>query len=423
MVSSRSGRTPTSAGEIKTKSITVYGKVHGNITVGERCELKSRCTLQGDSESSPPRDRGRGHLHRQVGSDQRQASRPSAPMAAARPAPRSFAAMIPRRAESGVGGSFLTNSRRVTFVAKSPAKVSVECPHCGFQQMEYAAARSTLCRQCGRHFVVAVKEPAEAKTEAQRRGELRRRIASPPLRRHLESAAHHLRRLLRLRGQAGAKLRRHLHDLPLLQRPHGPARLQDQRQLQPQHSHPWRSPHHRHRRPEQQQRRLPSGRSSMASCAAVCIASRRAEFRAPAKVQGKLTAPEVLIGKKANVQFFRQLHVGAIEIRGNMSGEIVAETVVTIRSTRLARRQRRRAFDQRRKRRHVQRRIGHRPADTRAGRADPRPRAGPAAAGESVRPPAASFRFAGHFLAVVDSAKRSRAVLTSGWAITSTSRA
>jgi cytoskeletal protein CcmA (bactofilin family) len=35
-------------GEIKTKSITVYGKVQGNITVGERCELKSKCTLQGD---------------------------------------------------------------------------------------------------------------------------------------------------------------------------------------------------------------------------------------------------------------------------------------------------------------------------------------------------------------------------------------
>ena len=34
-------------GEIKTKSITVYGKVHGNITVGERFELKSKCTLQG----------------------------------------------------------------------------------------------------------------------------------------------------------------------------------------------------------------------------------------------------------------------------------------------------------------------------------------------------------------------------------------
>ena len=34
-------------GEIKTKSVTVYGKVHGNITA-ERCELKSTCTLEGD---------------------------------------------------------------------------------------------------------------------------------------------------------------------------------------------------------------------------------------------------------------------------------------------------------------------------------------------------------------------------------------
>ena len=35
-------------GEIKVKSITVYGKVQGNITAGERCELKSTGTLQGD---------------------------------------------------------------------------------------------------------------------------------------------------------------------------------------------------------------------------------------------------------------------------------------------------------------------------------------------------------------------------------------
>jgi cytoskeletal protein CcmA (bactofilin family) len=34
-------------GEIKTKSVMVYGKVHGNITA-ERCELKSTCTLEGD---------------------------------------------------------------------------------------------------------------------------------------------------------------------------------------------------------------------------------------------------------------------------------------------------------------------------------------------------------------------------------------
>mgnify|MGYP006277329475 CR=1 FL=1 len=39
-------------GEIKTKSVTVFGKVHGNITVEERCELKSRAVLQGDLKAS-----------------------------------------------------------------------------------------------------------------------------------------------------------------------------------------------------------------------------------------------------------------------------------------------------------------------------------------------------------------------------------
>src|SRR6516225_4417097 len=34
-------------GEIKVKSVTVYGYVHGNITA-ERCELKSTCTVEGD---------------------------------------------------------------------------------------------------------------------------------------------------------------------------------------------------------------------------------------------------------------------------------------------------------------------------------------------------------------------------------------
>lgn len=39
-------------GEIKTKSVTVLGKVHGNITVEERCELKSHAVLHGDLKAS-----------------------------------------------------------------------------------------------------------------------------------------------------------------------------------------------------------------------------------------------------------------------------------------------------------------------------------------------------------------------------------
>ena len=39
-------------GEIKTKSVVVYGKVNGNITVEERCELKSRAALHGDLKAA-----------------------------------------------------------------------------------------------------------------------------------------------------------------------------------------------------------------------------------------------------------------------------------------------------------------------------------------------------------------------------------
>jgi cytoskeletal protein CcmA (bactofilin family) len=39
-------------GEIKTKSVTVLGKVHGNITVDERCELKGRALLHGDLKAA-----------------------------------------------------------------------------------------------------------------------------------------------------------------------------------------------------------------------------------------------------------------------------------------------------------------------------------------------------------------------------------
>lgn len=48
------------------------------------------------------------------------------------------------------------------------------------------------------------------------------------------------------------------------------------------------------------------------------------------KVPGKLSANHLLIERKANVQFFRTVHVKCIEIRGHMVGEVVADTVVVI---------------------------------------------------------------------------------------------
>lgn len=39
-------------GEIRTKSVTVLGRINGNITVSERCELKSRAQLIGDLKAA-----------------------------------------------------------------------------------------------------------------------------------------------------------------------------------------------------------------------------------------------------------------------------------------------------------------------------------------------------------------------------------
>jgi cytoskeletal protein CcmA (bactofilin family) len=49
------------------------------------------------------------------------------------------------------------------------------------------------------------------------------------------------------------------------------------------------------------------------------------------KIPGRLSASEIIIEKRAEVQFFRRICVGSIEIRGRMSGEVVADGMVTIR--------------------------------------------------------------------------------------------
>jgi cytoskeletal protein CcmA (bactofilin family) len=48
------------------------------------------------------------------------------------------------------------------------------------------------------------------------------------------------------------------------------------------------------------------------------------------KIPGRLTADHVLIERKSEVQFFRRVQAKSIEIRGQMTGEVVAETVVVI---------------------------------------------------------------------------------------------
>ena len=48
------------------------------------------------------------------------------------------------------------------------------------------------------------------------------------------------------------------------------------------------------------------------------------------KIPGRLTAEHVLVERKSDVQFFRRIRVKSIEIRGRMTGEIIAEGAVVI---------------------------------------------------------------------------------------------
>ena len=50
---------------------------------------------------------------------------------------------------------------------------------------------------------------------------------------------------------------------------------------------------------------------------------------------GRLTAEHVLIERKSDVHFFRRIHVKSIEIRGRMTGEIIAEGTVVIHGSAL----------------------------------------------------------------------------------------
>jgi cytoskeletal protein CcmA (bactofilin family) len=51
------------------------------------------------------------------------------------------------------------------------------------------------------------------------------------------------------------------------------------------------------------------------------------------KIPGRLTAAQILVDRKSDVHFFRRLRVKSIEIRGRMTGEIVAEAAVVIHRT------------------------------------------------------------------------------------------
>ncbi len=213
-----------------------------------------------------------------------------------------------------------------------PAKVSVDCPHCGFKQLEYVAAKSTMCRQCGGSYA-----PSAPKQES------RQKLFAPPR----PVAADNSSILSKFEGIWARKSSAVVEcfDCKAKQEVSGNASsticpacsahidLQDYK-ITTSFSRTIRT----------QGEVYLTSKGDLSSSSVICRSaliegklrgnlqcSGSATINFSGKIPGRLTARQVIIEKRADVQFFRRLRVGSIEIRGRMSGEIIAESEVSIR--------------------------------------------------------------------------------------------
>lgn len=221
-------------------------------------------------------------------------------------------------------------------MAKSgPAKLSVECPHCGFQQLEYAAAKSTMCRQCGGNFA-----PTGPKSPEIKLGTAKRAQPVAAVEEHAPSMRERLEGFWGRKGSSTVqcfecqatqeviaaatsttcpKCSAHLdlRDYKITTnfsraiRTHGGVHVTSKGDLN----------------------------SSQIVCRSALIEGKlrgdlhcagTVTINCSGKVGGRLSAEHVRVERKAQVQFFRRVRAKSVEIRGHMIGEVVAESVVVI---------------------------------------------------------------------------------------------
>ena len=217
----------------------------------------------------------------------------------------------------------------------SPVKVSVECPHCGFKQQEYAAAKTTMCRQCGSHFSPSAPKPAPVVAP-------RARLDPKP--ETASAAASFIHRFDALWNSKRTSVIE-CFDCHRKQEVSGAATsticpscsthidLSDYK-ITTSFSRSIRT------RGELHVTTKGDLSSSSVHCSRAIIEGRlrgNLDSAGPiivntsGKIPGRLSASEIVIEKRAEVQFFRRVRVGNAEIRGRMTGEIIAQGLVMIR--------------------------------------------------------------------------------------------
>ena len=216
----------------------------------------------------------------------------------------------------------------------SLVKVSTECPHCSFKQMEYAAAKSSICRQCGRSFSPFAPKPGL---------KLRTKEEAPPpesssilgrfedfwkRQRSLVVECFECKRKQQVSGAAssticpGCSTHIDLRDYKITSGFSRSIRTRGDVHL--------------------------TARGDLASSGIVCqsalIEGRlrgnlhcddTATINFSGKVPGRISARHVIVDRKADIHCFRTVRAETVEIRGKMSGEIVAQMVTVDRKASL----------------------------------------------------------------------------------------
>jgi cytoskeletal protein CcmA (bactofilin family)/ribosomal protein S27E len=211
----------------------------------------------------------------------------------------------------------------------SPAKVSTECPHCGFKQIEYAAAKSSICRQCGRSFSPFAPKPGL---------KLRTTEETPP-----ETSSSIFGRLEDFwKRQTSFVIE--CFECKRKQQVSGAAAsticpscsahidLRDYK-ITSGFSRSIRTRGNVHL----------SGKGDLASsnveCQSALIEGRlrgnlhcdTATINFSGKIPGRISARLVVIERKADIHCFRRVRAEHVEIKGRMSGEIIAQSVTVYR--------------------------------------------------------------------------------------------
>ena len=217
-----------------------------------------------------------------------------------------------------------------------PAKHSVECPHCGFKQMEYAAAKTTMCRQCGRSFSPAegkpvAKSPVTYKPSGAAAGAPEAIIPAKP-------SSLWGRQKTRVVACFECKRRHEVSDAATSTNCPSCSAHIDLRdyKITTSFSRSIRTRGDVHL----------TNKGDLNSTSVVCRSAliegklrgnleceESATINFVGKIPGRLSANYVNVERKADVQCFRRVRVGKIDIKGRLAAEIIATGSVNIHKT------------------------------------------------------------------------------------------